>query len=414
MNIIIAYEQRQLSQSTLKEWTAEQCTALRKAYPNMQNGDEHMLYKADHWLSYYIGAFWLKEAEEALLIKSKLDQKAEENSNEVNILAMLEGALQDPEAVRLASQKDKGLFAMEEDAPPIKVEGLQDNLTPLLVARFLAVMQDLVRKGMKKGYRRKTETLRSRIKGKLLVSANIRASMGKPVQNRMICQFDEFGFDCPENRYLKKALKFAERYVHQIKSKAFGQYLNYVRPAFDHIPDDIDTRTKFSKRKDPMYKEYESALSIARQLMERFGYSLNQVEERPNATPPFWIDMSKLFELYVLGKLKENGLKPVFQHECEDKTMPDFLIPDKGMVIDAKYKTSYQENYNYKKHIDDIRQLSTYARENSVIAKVGEEAICVFAYPTTEAQIFELDSKKPFAENHYDNFWKLGIKVPTL
>ena len=74
-----------------------------------------MLYASDHWLSYYVGALWLKEGEEALLIKSKLEDNTDQ---EVHIFKMLEEALQDPAAVRKAGEMGGELYDIHFEENP--------------------------------------------------------------------------------------------------------------------------------------------------------------------------------------------------------------------------------------------------------------------------------------------------------
>ncbi|WP_286425800.1 5-methylcytosine restriction system specificity protein McrC, partial [Proteus mirabilis] len=56
---------------------------------------------------------------------------------------------------------------------------------------------------------------------------------------------------------------------------------------------------------NPVFKEYFTAVEYAQLLLRRFSYDITLAGKKEIDTPPFWIDMSKLFELYVFGKLKK-------------------------------------------------------------------------------------------------------------
>jgi 5-methylcytosine-specific restriction endonuclease McrBC regulatory subunit McrC len=53
------------------------------------------------------------------------------------------------------------------------------------------------------------------------------------------------------------------------------------------------------------FKEYNSAIKISKIILKRFSYNISKVSDTKYKTPPFWIDMTKLFELYLFKKLKE-------------------------------------------------------------------------------------------------------------
>ncbi|MCF0217230.1 MAG: hypothetical protein HUK21_12275 [Fibrobacteraceae bacterium] len=51
------------------------------------------------------------------------------------------------------------------------------------------------------------------------------------------------------------------------------------------------------------------ALKVAKMVLRHFDYSIKKTEQGDSPryeTHPFWIDMSRLFELFVYGKLNEN------------------------------------------------------------------------------------------------------------
>ena len=166
-----------------------------------------------------------------------------------------------------------------------------------------------------------------------------------------------------------------------------------------------------------MVKEYEQALKLALLILKRYSYNITETVKTELPTPPFWIDMSKLFELYVFKKLREIFPKPnevLFQYEAKRRFL-DFLINsnDIKMVVDAKYK-------RYEKcpiAIEDIRQICGYARMKEVYAelKVPQNEIidCLIIYSHQNCnESFSKDDLTKTAENGYVNFYKCGIKLP--
>lgn len=52
-----------------------------------------------------------------------------------------------------------------------------------------------------------------------------------------------------------------------------------------------------------IFQDYEKALELAKMILQRYSYNLNNIQNQDTIiTPPYWIDMSKLFKLYVCWK----------------------------------------------------------------------------------------------------------------
>ena len=127
--------------------------------------------------------------------------------------------------------------------------------------------------------------------------------------------------------------------------------------------------------------------------------------------------MPKLFELYVYKKLQEQfrGRGEVLYHFIADYTELDFLLntSEYKMVIDAKYKPVYEDS----RVIDDIRQISGYARLEKVYQKLGldgsnELIDCLIIYPSLDEDTnFNLKDKKIAG---YRNIYKQSISIPLI
>lgn len=365
--------------------------------------------------SYYIGVDWIKENESAVYVQPKLNK---ESSDETDYLKMLFSALQHTD---IAENYTKELFEIKFDVPLIEITQKQDLLTPLLVVQFLQVVKNLVRKGLKKSYYRVENNLNARTKGRVLVSKTLKQNILKNKLTHTVCQYEEFGFNGLENRLLKKTLLFVQRYLPTLKNLGSDIYateaFNYILPVFEVVESKIElTEIKFSKTNN-FYKEYEEALRLAKLILKRFGYNISTTEDMESVkVPPFWIDMAKLFEIYVLGLLKEKFGKSVSFQQCGNYGITDYLISqdENKMIVDAKYKPQYNSVYE----IEDIRQLSGYSRDKKILNKlgVGNDVVvdCLIIYPDQSANEKLSENLKAIPIKAFTQFFKTGLKLPTV
>lgn len=376
-------------------------------------------------LSYYVGADWIEVNKTALYVAPKLNTKVEESktvefTKETNYIKMLFDALKHPEITTEINE----LFEIKWEQPEIEIEQKQDLLTPLLVVQFLSLLKTIVRKGLKKSYYKVENNLYGKVKGKILVSKTIKQNHFKNMPLNCFCSYDEFGCNGLENRLLKKALLFVQRYLPtygHLQSNNFTiDLFNYINPAFHSVTDDVQLSEIKHSKTNIFYKEYGEAIRLAKLILKRFGYNITNTEKNKIFTPPFWIDMSKLFELYVLGLFRERfklsgQVKYQFSSFWNEL---DYLInaDHYKMVADAKYKVRYLDGFKN----EDIRQVSGYARLKTVytdLAKPENEIIdCLIIYPDQENGLdnfnevdFKKDSIKEFMK-----VYKVGVKLPTV
>lgn len=362
---------------------------------------------------FFIGLDWIETNQSAIYVAPKLNNE----SQEVDFINMLLSSLKH-EAV---TKEIKELFEVKWHKPTIEITQKQDLLTPFLVVEFLSLLKQIVRKGLKKSYYKVEHNLQGRVKGKVQVSKTIKQNLVKNKNLYTYCSFDEFGINNKENRLLKKALQFIKRYLptygQLTNKKELQNTFNYINPAFTQVSDQIEiTEIKHTKT-NVFYKEYEQALYLAKLILKRFGYNISNTIKETVQSPPFWIDMTKLFELYVLGLLKDrfqNQVKFQFKHYGNEL---DYLLnnEDYQMVIDAKYKLKYLNG----KHDEDIRQVSGYARLKKVYEdlnkKQGEVIDCLIIHPDQNGldNLLSVDLKEKDIEHYYD-VYKLGVKLPLV
>ncbi|MFB9107518.1 5-methylcytosine restriction system specificity protein McrC [Flavobacterium gyeonganense] len=375
--------------------------------------------------SYCIGIDWIDEIN-AIYIEPKLNannKNEPEEIVEINYLQMLFSALP-----YIDSQKElDDLFKIKWDKPLIEIHQTKDLLTPLLVIQYLNFLKTIVRKGLKKSYYKVEQNLNSKVKGKVLVGQTIKQNSLKNKQLYTYCSYEEFGINNLENRLLKKALIFIKRYLptfKNISSQSFtADLFNFITPAFENVSEEINLNDIKYNKPNTFYKEYTEATRLAKLILKRFGYNIANVEKENISTPPFWIDMSKLFEYYILGLLKKQYPKKgevLFQFKCHKAHEIDYLLNtvDLKLVIDAKYKPQYKTINGIDK--EDFRQISGYARLKKVYDKLkvnyDQNINCLIIYPDLEIQNNDLSN--PTAEKYkidkYVGFYKLGVNLPIV
>lgn len=373
--------------------------------------------------SYCIGVDWLDD-KSAIYIAPKLNSKSaneEINLVEVDYIKMLFSSLKYLET----SYEINDLFEIKWNKPEIEIKQAQDLLTPLLVIQYLSLVKIIVRKGLKKSYYKVEHNLNSRVKGKVLVGKTIKQNTVKNKQLFTYCNYDEFGVNGLENRLLKKALVFVKRYLPTFDKLNHNDFttdlFNYITPAFENISEEVALNEIKHSKTNAFYKEYAEATRLAKLIIKRFGYNISNTEKNTISTPPFWIDMSKLFELYVLGLLKKEFPKHnelQFQFICKGHELDYLLNSGKyKMIIDAKYKPQYRYTGISR---EDFRQISGYARLKRVykaLEKNHDENIdCLIIYPDLnkiENDFIDLTSVEKSIKK-YVGFYKIGVNIPLI
>jgi 5-methylcytosine-specific restriction enzyme subunit McrC len=173
-----------------------------------------------------------------------------------------------------------------------------------------------------------------------------------------------------------------------------------------------------------LYFEYKEAIRIAKII-----FKYNSVQEHENAAhnsfeiPPYIIDMSKLFELFVYNKFAQKNRSIIYQFSGHGE-YPDFLDKNSQIIIDAKYKTKYSNPNGYE--IEDIRQVSGYARDTKVLKELFGNNVdnwdtvpgCLIVYPDMKgSEEIETDYYNHIEDNPIKNFYRfytLGLKYPLM
>jgi 5-methylcytosine-specific restriction enzyme subunit McrC len=364
------------------------------------------------WASYYIGIDWLKENEAYILVNPKI--------LDLDYIRMFLHCLKHSEISKFVND----IYYFDLNKPKIKLGTNDWELTPFMLVHFLSLVDKIVTQGLKKNYTVVEENLNSKIKGKIIWSQQIKKNIAIKREDRVYCRYQEYSVNCLENRLLKKTLLFIQRY----SAKHLKQYPEFIRKqnrllsAFENVSDNISYSEIKRVKVNSLYKEYIETIDLAKQILRHFGYSFKRADDKTieKELPPFWIDMSKLFELYVYSLLKDEykDCKIEYQKGTRNQ-IPDFLFVSgsENLILDTKYKPQYENN---PPDIDDIRQLSGYARTVKIREKLNinndtDIVDCVIIYPITDD--LKIDFKgRNLKENTIDEFtkfYKCGIKLPT-
>jgi 5-methylcytosine-specific restriction enzyme subunit McrC len=368
--------------------------------------------------NYFIGTDWLITEHASIYIEPKLN-----NNVQVDFLGMLLQSLETSENL----EHLEGLFHIEFDKPWITIPSQKDILSPILIIQFLKLLQKIVRKGLKKSYYRVTENLNSRVKGKILIGQQVKTNIVKNKLTKTICNYQEYGINTEENKFLKLVLNFASSYIYQ-NPIIFGKdcstiknILQYCLPSFEQINILKNKHQRIHQTKNPFYKEYEEAIRIGNYILKRFSFNINKTMQTSAITPPFWIDMSKLFELYVYGKLKKifpdpNSITYLDKFLGSKETDILVRVENYKCVIDCKYKPQYKD---HDPSLEDKRQLAGYTRLRSVYKKLDVKesenikGVIIYSHQDCNDSIQKADLfKTPIQE--YVDFFKVGIKLPEL
>jgi 5-methylcytosine-specific restriction enzyme subunit McrC len=406
------------SRSLIRHGEVSDCLKIR------YDSEEDLFY---YDTSYFVGIDWIKESDIAVQILPK--ENFCEQEYKVDYYKMLMDSLTTPENF---NHLDDFLYIFF-DKPYICIDSKDDILSPFLVAEYIQILKRIVRRGLKKNYYFHEQNLNSKIKGKILVGENIKKNLLNGRYTMNICKFQEFGYDNIENRILKKALVFSQRVLSKMSkytdTTSLQEIITYIYPAFESISDQVDVSEIKNFRNTSFYRDYKLAIKYALLILKRYSYNQANADKVTVMIPPFWIDMSKLFELYVYHQLSDIfGSNNVIYHMKTNYQELDFLIkkPNENyqFVVDTKYKPIYNE-HKIKK--EDIRQVCGYARMESVYKELGmtdysKIVKCLIIYSNKDcSEQLTLSSfdfnplngiDKIRKESGYVDFYKLGICLP--
>jgi hypothetical protein len=383
--------------------------------------DNTLELKAD----YFIGYRWFEKNKSYIHISQKLyfDKKAD-------YLKMFMECLRDPVVSKTITDNPDKLYKVYFNEPLIEIQDKEDEITPFFVVHFLHLVKKIVQKGLKKGYVKTTQNLTSKVKGKILINQTIKYNHLKNRLDKTMCNYQIFTINCIENQILKTALMKCSKYLFGIQDDTLSKILRQNISAFELVEQkDVYSSDFLSIKHSPFYTEYKEALNLAQMIFKRFGFALNESPSNTqlNKIPPYYINMPELFERYAEVKLRQMGYDIIDGNKTNTahwQMKPDFLLPSKKIIIDAKYKYWYEsgkneqdsENSEYK---EDYMQLSLYGRDMKVRKSLGlqqdddTEVDLIFIYPSFNASE-NLNLEQSQKSQKFNKISKIGLKIPFL
>ena len=363
-----------------------------------------------YYASYVIGAQWFDE-QESLVITPKV------GCDRIDFLRLFSGCLQSG----IESKEFSKIYEIDLDQPRIKAPELQSVLSPLIIVHFLSVVREVLRAGLKKDYVQREENLK-KVKGHIAILRHERTNVLRKRPDKVYCRYQEYSVDIPENRLLKKALIFSRQILSTLPQGASRASLEHALhqclSAFAHVGDEIEMSELKLFKYQKLFRTYSEAIRLAQMILRRYDYSLTNIESKEEACPVFWLDMSLLFEHYVLGLLREAYGDKVKYQAKGHTGCPDFICQDPMLVMDAKYIPRLNGRGKINTYI--IRQLSGYARDRELFTNPPTQPIrCLVIYPKlgkAENPFLGKTIEKLLLEEEETawGFYRFAVPLPTL
>ena len=335
-----------------------------------------------YYASFKIGAEWIDE-QESLVVTTK--RKMEH----IDFVGMFMTCFSSDLAFKSFSK----IYSIDIDKTTIEAPALQSVVSPLIVLHFLGVVSRI--RELKKGYVRRSENLK-KVKGRIKILQNERLNIATKRYDRVFCEYDEYSVDIPENRLIKKALLFSQRFLRRLNtqsSTAAKTLISQTLTRFSCVSDEVEIRQVKQMRAHKLFTDYNEAIRLAKLILRIFDYNISKVDNTKGKVVPFWLDMSLLYEHYVYGLLHE-AYREKITYQFESKAgKPDFLYKsdEYKAILDTKYIPKYESE-----HLDTyvVRQLSGYSRDLRILKHLGYKGIneemlvppipCVVIYPKEE------------------------------
>ena len=377
-----------------------------------QDSDKPIVTESGYYASYVIGAQWFDEAKTLPLVVT-----TKYGCDRVDFLKMFSICFNSG----IEAKDFSKIYGVDMEQPRIKAPELRSVLSPLIVAHFLSIVKEIVKRGLKKDYVQREENLK-KVRGHISILRNERMNVLKKRYNKVFCRYQEFSEDTVENRLIKKALKFSWQIL-QVDGISESMLplqhtVNDCLSAFTNVGDEIEVWEVKAIKHHKIFKEYDDAIKLAQMILHRYDYSITNITTvEEEYCPVFWIDMAMLYEHYVLGLLREAYGSKIHYQVHGHTGYPDFVCYSPKVVLDTKYIPRF-EHGNFDTYI--VRQLSGYSRDKRIFPTMPDTSIpCVIIYPKEEV-IQNPFKSKPLEDflndedRHLWNFHRIAVPLPTL
>jgi 5-methylcytosine-specific restriction enzyme subunit McrC len=235
----------------------------------------------------------------------------------------------------------------------------EENYYDILVLIFLQELEQIIQKGLLKGYQIIDEN-KTFVKGKILFKENLLTNFNRA--DKIFCSFDELSSDILENRIIKFVLYnlslcyFIDEKINSRINQLF-RYLDEI--TLQSFTKDILKSIEYT----PNNLHYKNILLLCELFLESFSVEQRIGERDINS---FLIDMNSLFEKFIVSILK-NSLKLEIQEQKSEyadlfrqlEFKFDIVISMKEkpfVILDTKYK-----EYKNRPDSSDVEQLIAYS-----------------------------------------------------
>jgi 5-methylcytosine-specific restriction enzyme subunit McrC len=223
------------------------------------------------------------------------------------------------------------------------------------------------------------------------VRGRLQRSWPQPWQTAVLCQYDHFTADIPDNQILAYTLRQIARshICREEVQTAVRRAYRAVKGAVSEV--EVGAEAVIGRIYTRLNQDYQPMHALCRFFLEQSGPS-HQVGDQ--GMIPFLVNMARLYELFVAEWLKAN-LPPPWQVRAQETVHIglnnelqfeiDLVIEDSGgnprYVLDTKYKTAGKADNA------DINQIIAYAT-----AKSCREAILIYPRPLPQPLDLWLDN----------------------
>ena len=104
--------------------------------------------------------------------------------------------------------------------------------------------------------------------------------------------------------------------------------LNGCLAAFVEVDDRVELWEVRGCKRNKLYREYEGAVKLAKMILRRYDNSIDRAFAEEHAIPELWIDMSLLYEHYVLSALRKAYGPKILYRANVTTGKADFLYVD--------------------------------------------------------------------------------------
>ncbi|WP_452228447.1 5-methylcytosine restriction system specificity protein McrC [Lacinutrix sp. MEBiC02404] len=315
------------------------------------------------------------------------------------------------------------LYFVDFSKPTIEINQQDDFLTPILIIQFITYLDKICHAGLQKGYYWIEENLDNKVKGKILVKNTIKYNHLKAKYTKTYCRYQEFGINTSENQFLKYTFQFCLNYLNQFKKleliNNLESKLGFIRSTFQKVRLNLTLRNEIVIKKNPLFPQYENALKLSNLILKRNSFNITNTTNKTVATYPYWINMSKLFEIHVLRLLRTEFKEGVYFQKEYAGRIPDIVInrADFKAIIDVKYKPYAEKSID----IEDIRQVAAYAKMKPIFKelklKPKNVLDAVIVYPKVNSKNVNMNketlNKKQELTNYF-NIYALDVAIPII